>query len=290
MPNSIALAKQYVPVLDAIYKKECLTAVLDGNSDLVREGANAGELVIPKLSMQGLADYGRNSGYVNGDVTLTWETVAADYDRGRKFNVDDMDNKETQNVAFGKLASEFMRTKVFPELDAYRLAKYAGISGVGGVSAALSAGADVVSALRTATSFMDEQEVNEDDRYLFITPTLIGMVEDLDTTKSREVLARFKKVVRMPQARMYSAIDLLDGTTQDEEAGGYAKASGAKNMNFIVLSRSALIQFNKHVAPKIITPDVNQSYDGYTYAYRILSVCDVYDNKVKGVYRHISTT
>ena len=43
------------------------------------------------MSLDGLADYSRNGGYVSGDVTLTNETVAFNYDRGRKFGVDAMD-------------------------------------------------------------------------------------------------------------------------------------------------------------------------------------------------------
>ena len=31
--------------------------MLDGANELVRQGANANELVIPKISMDGLADY-----------------------------------------------------------------------------------------------------------------------------------------------------------------------------------------------------------------------------------------
>ena len=52
-------------------------------AELVRAGANANELIIPMLDMQGLGDYSRNSGYVDGDVTLTNETVKCNFDRGR---------------------------------------------------------------------------------------------------------------------------------------------------------------------------------------------------------------
>ena len=140
-------------------------------------------------SMDGLADYSRNGGYVDGDVTLTNETVQFNYDRGRAFSIDAMDNEETAGVAFGKLASEFIRTKVVPELDAFRFAKYAGITGISKVSAGatLATGADVISALRTAVTKMDEDEVPMEERYLFITPTLYGLVQDLDTSKSKEV-------------------------------------------------------------------------------------------------------
>ena len=54
-------------MLDEIYKLEAKTNVLDGANQLVRQGANANELVIPKISMDGLADYSRNSGYVAGN-------------------------------------------------------------------------------------------------------------------------------------------------------------------------------------------------------------------------------
>lgn len=46
-----------------------------------------------------------------GDVTLTNETVSFNYDRGRVFTVDAMDDEETAGIAFGRLAGEFVRTK-----------------------------------------------------------------------------------------------------------------------------------------------------------------------------------
>ncbi len=163
--NNITLAKQFVPILDEIYKLASLTSKLDGNPDLVRAGANANELIIPKLSMQGLGDYSRNSGYVNGDVTLTNETVTCNFDRGRMFTVDNMDNLETAGIAFGRLAGEFIRTKVVPEMDAFRFAKYCGVPGISkAAGATLADGAAVIAAIRAGTNKMDEDEVPVEDR------------------------------------------------------------------------------------------------------------------------------
>ena len=289
MANAITLAQQFVPILDEIYKNASLTSKLDGNPELVRAGANANELIIPKLSMQGLGDYSRNSGYVAGDVTLTNETVACNFDRGRMFTVDYMDNLETAGIAFGQLAGEFIRTKVVPEEDAFRFATYAGITGISKVAAGatLADGAAVVAALRAATTKMDEDEVPTEDRHLFITPTLHGLVQDMDTTKSREVLARFATITDVPQTRFYTAITQYDGSTSGEEAGGYIKdATNGKDINFMIIHKPAVIQFPKHVAPKIITPDVNQSSDGYKFGYRQVAIADVYENKVSGIYLH----
>lgn len=283
MANAIELAKSYVPLLDEVYAREVLTSDLDGAPELVQQGANANELIIPMMSMQGLADYSRNSGYVQGDVTLKSETVKCNFDRGRMFWVDSMDDLETAGVAFGRLAAEFIRTKVGPELDAFRFATYCSETGVGKKQETLADGAAVISALSTGATAMDEAEVPETDRYLYITPTLYRLVTNLDTTKSREILDSFTKIVRVPQSRFYTAIDQLSGGT-GEEAGGYEKAEDASDLNFMIVHKPAVIQYHKHTAPKIVTPDANQDGDAYKYGYRLVSIADIYAKKLAGVY------
>ncbi len=288
MPNVIELAQKFVPILDEVYKNASLTAKLDGAAELVRAGANANELIIPMLDMQGLGDYSRNSGYADGDVTLTNETVKCNFDRGRMFNVDYMDNLETAGIAFGRLSGEFIRTKVVPELDAFRFASYAGVEGISRADgAALADGGAVIAALRAATNRMDEDEVPQEDRHLFITPTLHGMVQDLDATKSREVLSRFASVTLVPQTRFYTAITQYDGSSENEKAGGFVKDSAnGLDINFMAVHKPAIIQFSKHVAPKIITPEQNQTADGYKFGYRHVAIADAYKNKRAGIYLH----
>ena len=285
MANTIELAKKYIAMLDEVYKNASLTAKLDGAPELAQQGANANELIVPMLDMQGLGDYDRNSGYASGNVTMTNETVKCNFDRGRMFTVDSMDNAETAGMAFGRLAGEFIRTKVVPELDAFRFASYCGKSGITKKEETLNDGAAVLAALRVAITAMDEAEVPLEDRHLFITPTLDGMIADLDTTKSREILGRFASKTLVPQTRFYTAIDQKDGHTGGQEAGGYTKAAeGGADLNFMVIHKPALIQFEKHVAPKIVTPEQNQDADAYKYGYRNVGIADVYKNKVKGVY------
>ena len=287
MANTINKFSKYVPLLDEVYKKEALTSVLDSDDSLVQAGANANEIIIPKIDMDGLGDYSRNGGYTNGDVTFTNETVQFNYERGRMFSIDAMDDEETAGLAYGKLASEFIRTKVAPEGDAFRFATYAGVSGVGEGTGTLSTGADVISALRTASTAMDEAEVSYENRYLFITPTLKGLVDDLDTTKSKEVLKKFAGVIEVPQTRFYTAIGLKDGKTSGEEAGGYVKdATNGKDINFMIVEKSAVMQYNKHIAPKVITPEANQDADAWKFGYRKYGLADVYENKVAGIYVH----
>lgn len=294
MANNIELFKKYVPLLDEVYKLSSLTADLDGAPELARQGNNVNELIIPKISMDGLANYSRNGGYVDGDVTFTNETVKCNFDRGRMFTVDTLDNIETAMMAFGRLASEFIRTKVVPELDAFRFATLASLTGISTTAgAALSTGANVITALRAAVNQMDEDEVPDNERILYITPTLLGLVKDLDTTKSKEVLDGFAKVVKVPQSRFYTSIKQLSGKVEtvtsgsdDQTAGGYKKGDSAVNINFMIIHKPAVIQYQKHVAPKVITPEQNQDADAWKFGYRNVGISDAYENKVAGIYLH----
>ena len=119
----------------------------------------------------------------------------------------------------------------------------------------------------------------------------------MDTTKGRKVLDRFAKVIKVPQSRFYTAIKQKSGkivtagkgesaTTTDETAGGYVKADDAKDINFMIIHKPAVIQFQKHVAPKIIEPSVNQDADAYLFGYRNVGIAKTYQNKLAGIYLH----
>ena len=286
MANSIEKFKQYINVLDEVYKVASVTSVLDGNNRLVRLGANANEIVIPKMSMDGLADYSRENGYVGGDVTLTNETVTFNYERGRSFTIDAMDDEESAGVAFGQLSGEFIRTKAAPEIDAFRFAQYASTAGIGTATANLADANEVLLALIAAQNAMDEAEVSAESRILFITPTLYNSVMNADTNKSKAVLDSFAQIVKVPQSRFYTAIDLYDGSSDGETAGHYVKNAGGKNINFMIVEKSAAIQYQKHLVSKVVTPEENQTSDSWKFFYRSYGIADVYENKAAGIYLH----
>lgn len=288
MANAITLFKKFITLLDEVYKGAATSSVLDGDTTLVQAGANTNEIIIPKMSMDGLAEYSRNGGYVSGDVTLTNETVTFNYDRGRKFAVDAMDNEETAGLAFGKLSAEFIRTKVAPEQDAFRYATYAGISGISKVAtgATLTTGDAVITALIAAVNKMDEDEVSQENRHLFITPTLLNLARNVDTTKSKAVLDEFASVTKVPQARFYTAIDLKDGTSSEEKSGGFAKADDGADINFMIIQKDAVLQYPKHTVNKVVSPEDNQSGDGWLFFFRSYGLADAYENKAAGIYLH----
>ncbi len=285
MPNSIVLAKGYTDLLDEVYKGASVTADLTSNPALIRQGANVNELIYPQIDVTGLGDYDRNSGYTKGAVSLVWKTATFNYDRGTKISVDTMDDQESFNLAFGAVGAELQRTKVAPEADAFVFATLAGIEGISKAAAATYANAaEFLAALLEAKNTMDEDEVPEEGRILYATPTLLNSILALDTTKSREVLAAFAVRKAVPQSRFYTAIDLLDGKTAGEEVGHYKKAAAGKDMNFLIVHKPAVLKWDKHTASDVITPENNPDSDAYISKYRKYGIVDVYKNKVAGLY------
>lgn len=285
MANTIALAKNYTSILDEVYCNASVTADLTSDNTMVRAGANANEIIYPQISVSGLGDYSRNSGYTEGSVNLEWKTTKFNYDRGTKISVDVMDNEESRDIAFTMAGAELMRTKVAPEADAFVFATLAGTAGISKATPATYADAtEFLKALIEAKNKMDEDEVPEEGRILYATPTLMNGVMALDTTKSREILNSFTVKKKVPQSRFYTAIDLLDGKSPGEEAGHYKKATEGKDINFMIVHKPAVIKYDKHTASDIIPASANPDADADISKYRKYGIVDVYQNKVAGIY------
>lgn len=302
MSNSIALVTKYLPLLDEVYRVNAKSSILEADAALVQATADAKTIKINKLSMDGLGDYSRQNGYPVGSITSDWETHEFSNDRGRRFNLDKMDNLENLGMVFMNMAGQFMKQKVIPEKDAYTFAKIAGASGIEGTTGTLT-NSTTKAAIETALATLGENEVDEGNMVMFCTPTVKGYLEhELTRSLPSGVTSYGQKVdyfneiplITVPQTRFYNGIDLLDGTSSGETAGGYKKhattgASGdanATDVNFIIMDRAAAISIAKNNVAQIFAPEVNQLHDGWTFNYRFYYDVFVLDQKRKGIYVH----
>lgn len=286
MPNQITLPQGIQTILDEVYRQAACTSVLDSAPSQVRPTQNVHEFCYPQMEVGGLGDYDRASGYTsNSGVSLVWKTVEADYDRGTKIMVDAMDNQESFDLAFGQAANILMREHVAPEGDAFTFAKIAALTGITNNTDSIEGGAQFLEAILTATTEMDENEVPDEQRYLFTTSTLLKSVKALDTTKSREALDGFAGIIKVPRGRFITAIDLLSGRDGDEIAGGWKPSELSKPINFLIVHKPALIKFDRHIAgPTVISADQNPDADADIVKYRKYGVVDGYENKRAGIY------
>lgn len=291
MANNIAFAKNYTGIIDEVYQRAATSACLNSGRRIVRAGRNAKEILIPKISVTGLGSYTRNVGYKTGAITYEYETKTFNYDRGIRLLADVMDVEEAGvRDCFVEAGSELQRTQVAPEADAFTYSEIAGHDGVTTTTTDFSAAeaGDILAALRDITNDMDEKQVTTNSRYLFITPTLKGILDDFslaNPNRSNRVLTRFARIVEVPQVRFYDKITLQTG---DDEQFGYTKAADAKDINFMVVEKSAVIKFDKHVASRIFAPDELEALDSYMMKYRKYGIVELFDNKLDGVHVSVS--
>lgn len=288
MANNIALRQDYSTVIDELYVQEAKTATFDENNIQYKPSDNSNEIQIPKVTMQGLGDYNRSTGdFTPGDVSLSYETIQYNYDRSRIFTISKADDIETAGTLYMGLMNDFVKRFAVPEYDAFRIATFAAKSGINIATPASLDASTLIPALRVAQDTLDEKEVADNDRVLLITPTLLSALNDLDTTKSREILSEFAEIHKVPQVRFYTAINLKDGKTTGEEIGGYCKdATNGKNINFMIVSKSAVITHTKINDTKIVTPDQNNTGDGWKFGFHVYGLAAVRDNGACGIYLH----
>lgn len=297
MANSISLAAKFQPILDEIYKSASVTSRMDAPTKPV-SFAGANVVNVFKTSMVGMGDYSRATGYPKGDVTGSWETLTLAISRGREFSIDRMDDEETLGMAFGTLASEFIRTQVAPEVDAYRFSRYASWSGIQevGTPATLTS-STVLAAIDAASAALDAKEVPAEGRLLYVSDTVYGFIKAAVTRSlgnegsvdRRVVSLDGVPIITVPQTRFYKGVTLDPGSTTD--GGGFTKtATTGRDINFILLHPSAVLQATKLAQLKIFSPDENQDMDAYKVQYRLYHDAFVYANRVKAIYSHIKAS
>lgn len=289
--NSIGLASEYLPLLDEVYKAESKTAILDTAQDRVRWSPEYHTFYLFETDMVGLGNYSRNDGFVRGDVTAQWRAYAPQWDRGRQFLVDRIDNAESMGMAFGTLAGEFMRTKVVPETDAVRFATYAGGAASGmKTTETIATGAAAVAAIDLGVEKLDDAEVPYEGRILFVNPTMYRNLKGGITryTMNGEngidynvEMYNDMRVITVPSGRFNTAVTLAAPTAHDG-AGGYTTTG--QTINFMIVHPSAIMQAVQLANPRIFSPEVVQEAQAWMYDFRQYHGAWVKHQKVNGIY------
>ena len=294
--NSIGLAAEYLPLLDEIYKAESKTAILDTAQDRVRWSNDTHSFYLFETDMVGLGNYYRNGGFVRGDVTATWRQYTPQYDRARQFLVDRLDNAESMGMAFGTLASEFMRTKCVPETDAVRFAQYAKQASDGMKKAeSISTAAGAIAAIDLGTEKMDDAEVPYEGRILFVNPAMYRLIKGgisrmvmngEDDVNYNVEFYNDMRVITVPSGRFNTAITLAQPNAHDG-AGGYSTTGST--INFLIIHPSAIMQANCFTEPRIFSPAVWQQSQGWAWDFRQYHGAWVKHQKTNGIYVNAPT-
>lgn len=300
--NTLATATNFQKALDLLAVREAVTGWMEANAGKVIYTGGA-EVKIPKMSVQGLGDYDRDNGYLMGSATLEYETKKMTQDRGRKFQLDSMDVDETNFVTTASsVMGEFQRTKVIPEIDAYRLSKIAteaiNANVAGMVQYGYTPGAANTSALRKVKEGIAAIRDLGYDGPLVIHAT-DSFILELELELANKIsTVNFKKggiitkvpavdevpIIPTPANRLVTAIKLNDGKTSGQEKGGFEKGATAKDINFEIMPLKTPVAISKQDKMRIFDPNTNQKADAWAMDYRRFHDLWILENKVNSIY------
>lgn len=305
MANLVQYATLFQNELDKAAVHEMLTGWMDGNAGKVKYNGGK-EVKIPQLTVDGLGDYERGSagGYAGGDIKFEYKTYEMTQDRGRKFSIDAMDVDETGFVlTAGNIMGEFQRTRVIPEIDAYRLSALAtkamAVPGDTNVKYGYTpAAASVLGEIKQGIKIIRENGYNGQ----LVIHANYDVVNELEMFMSNKIASvTFAQggintqvpavdncpIIATPSNRLYSSITLYDGVTSGQEAGGYVKGATAKDVNFIIVPRDVPLAITKQDMMRIFDPATNQAANAWAMDYRRYHDLWVVANKVNSIYANI---
>ena len=255
---------------------------------------NAQTIKLPKLAVSGYKDHNRASvGFNAGSVSNSWELKTLDHDRDVEIPIDPMDIDETNLVTeVANIQNVFEEEQAIPEKDSYRFSKL-----YSEAVRCASNGAQVDNTVLTAqniltwfdnvTQDMDDNSVPQEGRILYCTPafaTLFKQAADIQRTidaRSGGTLDRRVNaiedvvIVKVPSARMKTQYDFTNGCVP---------ASGALQINAILIHPSCQISREKYAYMKLFTPGSDsRTADKYIYQNRYYTGTFLIEAKACGI-------
>ena len=315
MANSIGLITKYMQeAIDTVLTQEAKTNVLvNGSKFIDLNFKETGYVKVMSLLMDGLSDYYRvnnglgsasngystypsNDGYKVGDTSAKWELFQLEYDRGRQFRVDNMDNEETAGLVIGNLLAEFLRTKVVPEVDAVRFSKMAKKcnAALGNLVSETISANQIIGRFNSAFEWLFEHGVPEEEQVIFVSPNVMTLIRNTtelykrltqDEYRNSDVTFTIEKyegrqIIEVPSNRFFTGVVTTDN--------GYMPSANSYVINFMIASKKAVVPVVKLEKSKIWTPEQVQDFDGYKVNFRMYHDIIIPKNKVPAIYTSVS--
>lgn len=286
MPNTTNYAIQFEPDIKQKYTRELLSADLT-TQNITFVGAN--KIRIPFVTVSGYKDHTRNGGFNRGTVGNEFMEKTLAFDRDIELFVDSMDVDETnQALSAANITNTFLKEQAIPETDCYRFSKlyteFTALSGTA-TSDALTA-ANILDKFDTLMEEMDEDEVPEEGRILYLIPSLYTLIKEaekitrtLEVTRDATVNRHIRildevKIKRIPSARLKTAYNFADGC---------APAVSAKQMNMLLVHPDSVIATDKHAYIKLWPPGSHTQGDGFLYQNRKYGDLFVINTRTEGI-------
>jgi hypothetical protein len=277
----------FLTVLQQKYTKELTSSGLTTQN---AQFIGTKTIKIPRLDVGGYKDHSRSGGWNRQAISNDFETKVLAFDRDVEFFVDAMDVDETNQIlSAANTTNVFETEQAIPELDKYRYSKihadYVALGKTPDVTELTVANA--LQVFDKLMQNMDEAEVPEEGRILYVTPTvhtLLKQAEDMkrviNVQENNGAINRAVRslddvtLVKVPSSRMKTAFNFTNGAVP---------GVGAKQINMILIHPQAVIAPIKHSAIYLWEPGSHTGGDGYLYQNRRYTDLFLINRKVEGI-------
>ena len=244
---------------------------------------------IPTVSVSGYKAHTRSKGYNAGTVSNDKKVYTLGFDRDIEFFVDKADVDETnEELSAANVTGTFITEHATPELDAYRFSKLAttAITATKFKSEDDYSEANVYSRLKSA--ILPIRKYGAANIVIYVSSEIMDFLErSKDFTRSIATTSPQGIDTRVTSLDGVQIIEVWDDTrfkTQFEFTEGFVKASGGKDINFLIVAKPAVIAKAKFNSIYLFAPGQHTEGDGYLYQNRMYHDLFVLENKKDGVY------
>lgn len=285
MANAINYAEQYQSELDQAIVQNTLTNVLE-TPNVKWMGAKT--FHVPNLAVSGYKNHSRNGGFNRGTVDVTHEPYTLQFDRDIEFFVDSMDVDESNFAASAaNVTKEFIQRHAGPEIDAYRFSKLATKAIALGQNVAETLTADdVVTAIRRDIAKV--RKFGTANLVAYVSSGVMNLIADYKETKGSISIDNAGTLIE-------TRVTVIDGVTlievfdvdrfysQFDFSDGFEPTAGAKELNWIIVYKGAVVSKVKHSAIYLFEPGNHTQGDGYLYQNRSYHDLFVLKHQAKGL-------
>jgi hypothetical protein len=274
-------------VLQQKYTKELTSSGLTTNNAMF---LNAKTIKIPRLNLGGYKDHNRSGGWNRQSIENDFELKVLNFDRDVEFFVDAMDVDETNQIlSAANTTNVFETEEAIPELDKYRYSKlYSDYVALGKTpDTTVITVSNALEVFDQLMENMDEAEVPQEGRILYVTPTVYKTLKQADKVQryvgvqnNNGVIDRAVRslddvtLVKVPSSRMKTVYDFTNGAVP---------GVGAKQINMILVHPQCVLAPVKHTAIYLWEPGSHTNGDGYLYQNRRYTDLFIIERKADGI-------
>lgn len=238
------------------------------------------------ISTSGLQAHSRSKGFNSGTYSNDKEVYTMGQDRDVEFYVDTQDVDETnQDLAVSNISKVFIEEQVQPEIDAYRFSKMA--TDAGQVKEETLTVDNVYTQLKAA--LLPVRKYGAQNIIGFVSSEVMDFLERSKeftrsiTNQNVGTTALESRVTSIDGVQLVEVWDDTRFKTEYDFSDGYKPKDTAKNINFILVAKQAVIPVVKENAIYLFAPGQHTEGDGYLYQNRLYHDLFIKKQKEDGV-------